>query len=75
MDPIELLGPNKDVMEFFTKYMMTGVKNLNTKERATYNDFLRLLSMPKYVVDASKINMDDLMNVHKPGAIIRRRPD
>ena len=73
MDPIETIGPDKEIMGFFSDYMLRGVKNLDAKERAIYQELLKGLVMPKYVVDDSKINMQDLVNIHKPGAIVRRR--
>jgi len=73
MDPIETIGPDKEIMGFFKDYMLKGVKNLDANERAIYQELLKGLVMPKYVVDDSKINMQDLVNIHKPGAIVRRR--
>ena len=40
MDPIELLSPQKEIMEFFRDYMLKGVKNLNNKERMSNRNFL-----------------------------------
>lgn len=74
MQPIEELGPKPEILDFFKRYMLTGVKNLNTKERAVYTDFLRMLIMQRYIVDPSKINVSDLVHSNKPGAIIRTKP-
>ena len=70
--PLEELGPKPEILTFFSDYMLRGVKNLNTKERAIYSDFLRMLIMQRYLVDPSRININDLVNANKPGAIIRK---
>lgn len=75
MKPIELLSPNQDIIDFFSKYMMVGVKNLNTTERKVFVDLMRLITMEKYVIDPSRINIQDMVNANKPGAIIRRQPE
>ena len=72
MDSIERLGPDKDVMGFFSKYM-DKCKNLNSKERAVYCDFMKLITMERFVIDQDKINIEDLIHANRPGAIIRRR--
>lgn len=74
MKPIEELGPQAEVLGFFRDYMLRGVKNLNTKERAVYTEFLRQMTMQRYVVDPSKINLNDLAHSNRPGAIVRRKP-
>ena len=75
MDPIETIAPNAEVLKFFSDYMLRGVKNLNMQERAVYRDFLKMLQCPQFVIDPSKVNIEDVMNAGKPGAIIRRRDD
>ena len=74
MKEIETISPDKEIMGFFKDYMLRGVKNLNAKEREIYLQLLGGLVMPKYVVDESRINMRDMVNIGKPGAIVRRRP-
>lgn len=75
MDPIEILSPSKEVMGFFQKYMMTGVKNLNTKEREVFTRYLQQITMERYIVDETKVNIKDLVEGgNKTWAIVRRRP-
>lgn len=70
-ESLKVLGPNPEVMKFFSDYMLRGVKNLDEKEREVYRHYMKLLTMERYIVDPNRINMNDLVNAHKPGAIIR----
>ena len=72
MDPIEVLGPNKKVVRFMADYMLEGVNNLNDDERKVYLRFIELMTIERFVVEDGKINLHDLINAHKPGAIVRR---
>jgi len=73
MEPIEVLGPNKKVVRFMSDYMLKGVINLNDDERKAYLRFIELMTIERFVVDESKINLNDLTHAHKPGAIVRRK--
>ena len=72
MEPIELLGPSKQIMDLYLKYL-DKCKNLDQKERNIYCDFFIMLQNPSIVIEEGKINIDDLVRSNRPGAIIRRR--
>ena len=72
MEPIELLGPSKQIMDLYLKYL-DKCKNLDKKERNIYCDFFIMLQNPSIVIEEGKIHIDDLVNSNRPGAIVRRR--
>lgn len=65
--------PPLEIMKLFSKYMDKAPK-LNKKERTIYCSYFDMLINPRYIVDPSKINMEDMIHANKPGAIIRRYP-